>query len=225
MGLEDIFNEYNDTDLQRRILTLLFVIFIVFTLWLNTQFVGLNILEASSTVLVYLTLLVVSAVFFFTDALADLNNLKNFTDTLGLGSSKKVAIALVIGAVLGFFLSGQGLSVINPQSVSWLSDASARAFLFVVVLAPFTEEMFFRATLTPILMKVFGKVPYHAGIIVSIVLSSGAFALFHYSVYGQSVELMMSAFIVGLIANVGMYFTGSIGFGLGLHYMINYRLF
>lgn len=219
----DIFNEYKDSVPLTAVLSVIFFGFFIALAWLYTQFNVLGIVDGASATMVYIILLIMGGMFFLIDNLADRNNLDSIIDAVGLGNPKALLISIGAGIGLGLILARQGLFLIDVQSVSWLADIDLRAFIFVVIVAPFVEEFFFRGGLSAFLIKNFGNYSY--GSILAILTTSGLFALFHYAVYGASIELLMGAFMIGLIANVGIYLTKSLGFGLALHYTINYIIF
>ena len=84
------------------------------------------------------------------------------------------------------------------------------------------EEIFFRGFLQHTLnaLLVGNKLEMGYGVL-SPLLANGAFALFHYAVYGAVPTAILGAFIFGMIASLGNSYAKSLGFGLGAHFFIN----
>ncbi|MBI2597641.1 MAG: CPBP family intramembrane metalloprotease [Candidatus Diapherotrites archaeon] len=65
--------------------------------------------------------------------------------------------------------------------------------------------------------------PNLAAGLIAMVIQSGIFALFHYRVFGNSIEAIVPSFVFGIIATLGCYLFKSLGFEIGLHGINNLR--
>lgn len=120
---------------------------------------------------------------------------------------------LIVGA-------GASLVVILPFLLMRLTGAIASiavlsvspvALFFVVFVAPIVEEMFFRGLMMPVLIDRFDNV------YIGIVATAVVFALFHYGVYGVSLNSMMWLIILAVMLGFITVYTGSIIPAIMLH--------
>jgi membrane protease YdiL (CAAX protease family) len=134
------------------------------------------------------------------------------------GSLKTTAIYTVIGLIAMFvllFLLGILSLVFGFNDQYKISDKIAGlpwyVLLLAVVIAPFTEELFFRAFLIPWLGKFAGK--------FAIILSSILFSISHVT-YGSVVEIL-GVFVVGLVLGTVFVRSKSITPCIAIHLIYN----
>lgn len=167
--------------------------------------------------LVYTLMILIGMTLSYVETLADVNKLRDYLlDTLGMGTSLSNAIfSIVAGIFIGILIFGifPTMAMSHPPNQTYQSIN----FFFTVILAPFTETMFFFGIITPTFIKYLERWKY--GGIVGVVAGAFAFSMFHFKVLNGDVT---SAFIFGLISPLLMYATRSLGGSLSLHTVVNY---
>jgi membrane protease YdiL (CAAX protease family) len=206
----NFFKEWKDSEQMVQLGALSIVILTLVSLWISV-----NITEYQNIGFFFFGMLVIVGMVGFADYLKESNRVG------GSAAFGKNSMALMTGlfggAVLGVFLS-----VTMAFSIPFAA-AGLYSFLFVVILAPLVEEYFFRGTVFFTLLQT-GKSIFSEKYltIVSIVITSVVFGVFHFTAYGASVPLMFTAMIFSVIAITGNAFFKTTGFGLGLHLMVNF---
>lgn len=215
------FDEWID---DRRLFPLVFIVLtgqgILFTHWISSTYPSLQHISD-----IFFGMLIISTIIAMVDFIQEKNNLTSF---LYQGFSRdNLLFSLFLGVLAGFILYSLqfifGFSSSSVQNVDPLTG-----FVFVVIVASYCEELFFRCSLQPtfytFLNNLIGvKNRFVNGILATISVSA-IFAFYHYSILGLSTSLVFP-FIFGLIATVGNYWRKSVFFGIGLHVILNYLWF
>ena len=144
---------------------------------------------------------------------------------------KVLAVGFIAGGIAGLLMQAVNFSVLPLpfsaiQSTQGIVGISA-AFIFVVVIAPYAEEKFFRMTLFPSARVLLGNIGLSKDYasIAAIVLVGLLFGFYHFSVFGGVPSLMFSAFIFSTIAIFLNYSFKSAYAGYGLHVVNNFLAF
>lgn len=180
--------------------------------------VYINIPSIAQTASIYLFLLLISLFIFVLDSSNDNNGI---VGAVSIGRTWKNAIlAFVIGGGIMVFLVGIKSLTLISVPLTAIADQNWN-FLFVVIVAPLVEEVFFRmcALYTAIQFFKNAAVPYHdvsAAIFVNI-----CFGLFHGYAYGWNAPAMVAAFIFGMVVTIGNQLFQSSSFGWGAHVVNN----
>jgi membrane protease YdiL (CAAX protease family) len=174
------------------------------------------------------------------------NTDKDVVGFLFLGESPLIAItALFFGVAFGAaVLIPTNFTILAPLVTVTKDIIQFLPFIYVVIAAPFVEEIFFRGWLFPNLSRAFGAININPIIAVAgaILLTSAAFSVMHLVTYGNQCEAphniqaygsteaclnnsMGSAFIFSLIAILGNALLGSLAFSYGLHVSLNWAIF
>jgi membrane protease YdiL (CAAX protease family) len=98
------------------------------------------------------------------------------------------------GAFIGLNLVNASFAIGNPYAL-WAS------VLAVALVAPITEELFFRGTVQPLLEKVTKNLWLGW---VAILAQAGIFAGFHYFAYGASLSAVTTPFIGAFVFGIAM---------------------
>ncbi len=143
--------------------------------------------------------------------------------TVGFGQNNTAVSAIMMGIVVAFaiiFLN----SVFNAAPVSKdvlgvpLALTGGMAVFMVGLVAGYIEEAFFRGTLQPTFSEIIGNnISPQLGSILAILITALLFGGFHYTAYGQSSTLMVSATIFGLVASAGNSYYRSTLFSVVMH--------
>lgn len=229
MSLNTFFNEwYDDPKIYTVLATALTATMMVALLGL---YVNLNApLDKYS--MVYLSMLVIGVIVGGIDFIIEKNPLFAF---LYAGKSYTAAgFALLIGIIAGLFAIGTSKAVFFPSFATTSSSSEplffgiSAGFFFVVLIAPYAEEKFFRMVTMPTFNVWFRNLRFKilsntfvCGALAA-VLTSLAFGLYHWSAYGGSIAYIQSAFIFSIIAIIGNYALKSVFFGVGLHFTNNF---
>lgn len=210
------FSEWEDSRKYFSLFFLITIFFLVLLVWIKT-----NIPTIAYQADIFLGFTFVGIIFAAIDYIKKDNGLfgflfigKNLTTTL---------IAFVVGCfIAALFFINQFAIISTPMSAVSISTTLS-AFIFVVLVAPYVEELFFRMSLYPTIIasleKNVGK--FNAGVIATLFVCV-AFAFFHFAVFNAGFGLMISAFLFSLIAIIGNRVTESSYFGFGLHLTNNF---
>jgi membrane protease YdiL (CAAX protease family) len=139
------------------------------------------------------------------------------------GIGKEPLTALFWGCIAGFLLI-LGFSINSMFIPFSIGSTTVLSFIFVVIAAPFVEANFFRGVLQPtftlLLTDWFTENKDLAGVLSMIVVSI-AFAVFHVNIFGLSNLFNFSAYVPYLlfsfIVTFGMYYFRSVAFEYGAH--------
>ncbi len=187
-------------------------------LWIMT-----NVPEFSSEANIYALMIIFGSVIALIDFVSEKNILSGF---VYFGKSINVALtAIIAGTVLGVLMQIGNFAVIQtPLAIT--QSTTLGAFFFVVLIAPYVEEKFFRMAAYPTVVNLLNVITSREiSTLISIALVSLVFALFHYLVFSASVELFIAAFAFSVIAIIGNRFFESTGFGVAMHYVNNFIAF
>lgn len=188
-------------------------------LFLILEWIVINVPGEAERATIFLWLLIAAALVAGLDTLVERNPFWTYVD---YGRTwKAMIIALVVGVVVAFVLSG-GLKFSLLQPFAIAGTASTMTFLYTVIAAPFVEEKFFRGFLNPTSGNLFKLFGLPSPLTLGIIFSSIVFGVFHFIAYGGQPMLMFTAIAFGLIASVGNYYFKSRGFGVGLHVATNF---
>jgi membrane protease YdiL (CAAX protease family) len=203
------------------------MILMVLLLWFQS-----NVPELKNTADIYWNFLLIGIILGGIDFIAEKNILFSFLFT---GKTIKTAIFALIGGLLtGFLLNSTSLVIATPLAIN--IPASLASFVFVVLIAPYAEEKFFRAAFYPTSVQIFKRIlnvffkvndkqAYLVAGLFSIFLVSGAFAFFHLAAFGANPSLVFSAFLFSVIVIIGNRVSESFYFGVGTHLMNNFITF
>ena len=169
--------------------------------------------------MVFIVLLIVWAFVFFDEMLSARGNSQ--LDLIGLGrqplNAMLVGFAMFVPIIVfGFY----GRSSIIPLINQSIAADNVFGFVYVVLLAPFVEALFFRGLLIPELALILRKFAGFDSVVSGLlgVLGSAAmFAWYHWYVFGGNSTNLTFTFIFGIIAGLGVYATRSIAFEFGFH--------
>lgn len=127
----------------------------------------------------------------------------------GVGSKSKALMGAIVGAALGFVLTGFQFSI-TPLAV-----AGTLGWTYVVVLSPVLEEMFFRGVLLPTMGKLLPG-------ILAFVGQAAIFGSWHFVAYGGDTNAMLAAGLFGLLAAALNFVFKSLAPSLALHIVYNW---
>ncbi len=137
--------------------------------------------------------------------------------------------AFGIGCVIAFiFSTTYSILPFNTlPSTGQLLFGVSSAFFFVVIIAPWVEELFFRMTIFPSLRQFLINLKINMDIasIGAVILVSGLFAFYHFAVFNGNPSVMMTAFVFSVVAILLNYTCKSSMAGYGLHLVNNYFAF
>lgn len=177
--------------------------------------------EFEKPALIYMVMMIIWIFGLSFDLIWHVNKKPDQAAVNGIGEKPIPALiwGLVIGGLLVFLFSTQSIFV--PFSVI---STTSLGFLFVVVAAPFVEANFFRGVLQPTFTLLFEdwftKNKDLAGVL-SMVIVSVAFALFHVNIFGLSNLFNVYAYVpyvlFSFIVTFGMYYFRSVAFEYGVH--------
>jgi len=210
------FSEWKDNRELYPIFSLLTIFFIIGLFWIVT-----NIKQFEYQANLFLAMMLFGLIVAGFDYFNEKNNLFGF---LFIGKNlKDMAIAIIFGAFLAILLSINSFAVISTPLSSVTVSATVGVFLLSVLIAPYTEEYFFRMSLYPtIVASLQPKFGYFGAGVIAILIVSSAFALFHFAVFSAGISLMISAFIFSVLAIVGNRLFESSYFGFTLHIVNNF---
>lgn len=193
------------------------IIIIAFLLGTIILVVFTNFPEVSQVAVIYMILLIVAG---FAGLFDIVFRSRGFKD-LFAGSGKHFYIALAVGLLIGLTTFFASFFVVP---IPFAITQNLFILLFAVIVAPLTEELFFRGTLqhviTGFLKNFLGQSFLVSGIIATFVQSL-IFALYHFTIFGGSPEKVFASFIFAIVVTIGNAMFRSLGFGMGLHFTNN----
>ena len=212
--------EFEDSAISKALVSTLILAFFIVLLWFMV-----NVEEQRATITIYLFITIIVAILWFSDYITDKLGAEEVVSAVGFGNSLPIVlIASAIGIFIGYFLVFGKMSIAVPLSVG--IPIEFFRFLYIVIASPVLEELLFRATLIPTLIVLLNKTPIaQLSMPVSIIGSAGAFAFFHFSVFGGSTQLIFSAFVFGLIAGIVMIMFKTIAGSILMHGTNNYLVY
>lgn len=151
----------------------------------------------------------------------ELMNSKSLFGAQFVGLPKNFLIAIILGTIFGFLITGQGFSILGAPTALTATPfglVEEFNFLYTVVLAAVGETVFFQGFLYPTFSKLFGSP------LAGLLIANGSFAGYHLIVYGLDPLLVFGAFLFGVIANLGSNYLNSLGFGIAAHFVNNFVL-
>jgi len=164
--------------------------------------VCVNVPEYFNHAVIYMFALIVYVLFSVTRVLPSYGfNTENIMRQVLVGVGASVALALPI---LMYRVFGATASI----AILTLSPV---AMFFIVFVAPIVEEMFFRGLMMPVISE------WLNNIYVGIVLTAVIFALFHYGVYGVSLNNMMWLIVLAVMLGFITVYSESIVPAIILH--------
>lgn len=179
-----------------------------------------NFPEVSQVAIIYMILLIVGGFGGLFDIVFRSIGFKD----LFAGAGKHFYIALFVGLIIGLIIF---LLQLFSVSIPFAISGNLFIILFAIVVAPLTEEIFFRGLLQHITAGFFrsflGQSVLISGIFATFIQAS-IFALYHFSVFGGSPEKIFSSFIFAIIVTIGNAMFRSLGFGMGLHFTNNFTV-
>jgi len=133
------------------------------------------------------------------------------SEFIGLGDPGQAWFNIGLGAVVGviFAIGVAGFAVLPPFAV-----VEPVALLFVIVLVPFVEELFFGSLLTPIFCRFF-TVPFGLGIV------GATFAFYHYRVWGATLQAVIILFMLRVLFSGLIIWRRSVAPAIVAHTIIN----
>jgi membrane protease YdiL (CAAX protease family) len=184
----------------------------IFLSWVETNFPSF-----AASAHMFNILLIWSAIFYVGKKFVTLQ-------TVGLGKNNDNALlAGGAGLVVGF-LFASNFSLLNMAIPSVATFAGISAItLFVGIVAPLTEETFFRGSLMPTIaewsqhLKVGSELYLH----IAVLGSAALFGLFHFAVSNGNMAFMFSAFVFGAGVGYGSVFFKSTAFAYIAHLYVN----
>ena len=223
------FDEWEDS---KSLLTAIAFLFtgsmLIFLNWLSTNFIELKPFAD-----IFFGMLVICSMIAGFDYFFERNKLFGFV----YGGKNKTTLVkgFLVGALIALFL---GITQFNVLPIPFASSLPAESlvfgmpsmFIFVVIVAPYAEEKFFRMTIFPTVKLWFENFAKEFGVSISsnvsgigsLILTSSAFALYHVSVFGGAENLLFTAFLFSVIAIVLNYAMKTVFAGYGLHLVNNW---
>jgi len=212
--MKKFFKEWNDTPRVNSIAMSFMMLLGIIVLWfyINVPDPSVQFLSAS-----YLSMITLIAIMSGIDIAVEKN--KIFAST-SWGNSKRIPIAGLMGLLVMFVLTSRSF-VLVPFSVV---PQGMLDWFFVVIIAGWVEESFFRQTLIPTLILSFETAKLGIPVLVPIIIGNIMFAVFHFIAYGGSEYMMFVAFAMGMIWTFGNYYFKSSAFGQLGHMFNNLRV-
>lgn len=216
------FEEWNDSKKLFGLAGLISLSLMMFLFWIMV-----NVPELDKSATIYLTMLIIATAIAGFDFFFEKGKVFGF---LFVGKNlKTLFLALIVGGVLAVLLSLGKFSILIAPLSAIQVDSVLVSFIFVVLVAPWVEEKFFRMFFYPnivlMLQNAFPKRQTLFAGLLAVIVTGVLFALFHFAVYGANLNLMFLAFVFSTIAIVGNRIFESAGFGVGLHYVNNFLAF
>jgi len=139
---------------------------------------------------------------------------------VGLGGLQNTLVGIAAGALAFLLLDiGAGLSFYE----SFLATETLQLFFFIVIVASFVEEIVFRGTFFPLLTRIFesGTRDNNIAGLISLIIVSTAFGLFHWQAYGANIGNMVVAVFFGVVFTMGNYVFRTLAFSITWHILHN----
>lgn len=187
--------------------------------WISTQFGQLTGHEVEASIAKdYGTFALIALVV----AIAAAVNFAFFRFTgFGKQDNRMLVVLMVAGAVVGFLVTSAG-KIFFTKILTGAIDPTL-SFAFVIILAPFVEEYFFRGALFPSITAFItskGKSTLFAEGIAAVVVSA-LFSIWHIVAANGDTSALTSYFIFSMIMCALLKVTGSIAPALGAHLTLN----
>lgn len=188
------------------------IITFLLTLWASSQFGQLTGQEDTTSVsntytFMALSVIVVSLVG------------RGVFQFIGIKSTgSKILILAAIGGAIGFISTSQGKALLAPQLPAAIDPLLSS--IFVLFIAPFVEEYFFRGFLFPTFTALAGN----KGIVseaIGAIVSSLLFVIWHLVAYSNSPDVFISLFIFAMIQCAMVKFTKELAPAVGSHFILN----
>lgn len=196
--------------------------------FLNTIFLAEGNLALAATTQFLMILIVFATAIFALEKVGERVKEIDIFETVGFGKKTfNFIIAILVGLVFAIAINFSNFSVITP-AIQSIIDVGTQNLLFIVILAAFIEELFFRGTLLPTTVKILLglKVPFAAEI--GLVLQALLFGLYHLGVIlvvnpeASIFDIrIIASFLFGLIAGIGNGLFQSTGFSYSAHFFNN----
>jgi membrane protease YdiL (CAAX protease family) len=180
--------------------------------WGITFFSQAGDVATTNTLWIFVLLLILAFIISIANDFTRGNDIFGFG---GFGDSNKALVALIASFVVGIAIISQNMTI---STLSVTGDSGIGVFT-VVVVAGIIEEMFFRGALFWTVAKMFGGTQF--GAVISSLITSATFGLFHWFSYSADMGMMVVAFVFSMIGIFGNMFFGSIGFSMGMHLLNN----
>lgn len=134
---------------------------------------------------------------------------------------KEIAPLFAVGAVAGFLITASGRLALTKLLGAGSIDPTL-SFTFIVILAVFVEEFFFRAAFFPSLEKFFsGKTHSIIATGLAALIVSAVFAFFHIVATGGDQSRLFGEFLFSILQISMLKFTGSVATPIGSHFARN----
>ncbi len=198
------------------------IIAFLLSLWL---FVSYQALPAIAFAFMLLTLLVIYGFEL------NLQKKSKLVSAFFLGKLPGFLISIAAGTIIGWLLGALPFSILGTPLAFSTSGASPNVplsavpsvnFVYIVLLAPIAETVFFRGWLYPQFTNVFRLLSLPMPAIIALFFVSAVFAIFHYVVYVGDFGLMLGAFVFSMIAGLASVLLKSLGFEFASHGIINF---
>ncbi len=140
-----------------------------------------------------------------------------------------IIIGLVLGSILGLTSRSGTASLILPVQSLFLGDLN---FIFVNIVAPILEPLFWRAFIFPtslaIFVGIFGKQRFNMALTAALLLSAFSFGLYHINVYfgqeqdfSKTYEVLTIAVVFALIFIIFNQALQTVSLEIGWHFANN----
>jgi len=199
-------NEINKKNLKYITLTFCYV-FIAFYFLINGRAIFPH-WSASETNSIFIYLVGVTAFLTVAIPLSSKMNLKYQSKTIDIITNFCISAPIFWMAFILIKDSGLWFQNITPLPAYLIIPT----IVFQVIIVGSSEEIIFRGTIFPLIAKI--------NVIVAVLLTSLAFAFFHYASYAGSLTAMGVALIMGLILNL-LYMKFNIGTAIAFHSFYN----
>lgn len=198
-------------------------------LYLTLSWIATNVVGQTEVVFVYFSFLLLFAAAYFVNVLKKhiprLQPLPFGTVSLGW-NIKAIALIILVGLGLGYFLVTQHLTVALPLDVTYKQIVASMDYIYKVVMSPIIEEMFRAIVLisSALITWRFSK-NWMLSLLMGLLVSSFAFGIFHWLAYQQEFAFIGAAIIFGLIAGILMILSKSILPSIAFHFANNQLIF
>jgi len=188
---------------NRSPMLLMFISYFILCWW---SYINVEAMQMAAPA--YLFALVFTAVLYFLKTYADMGefiDLGNPSRTwMDMALGFFVALPFSLGALIRVFIPTGAIAALTPLG-----------FLFVALVAPFCEELFFGGSLTPVMCSYLGVIP-------GLILNGVIFSIFHYSVYGVQLQTALWLFILRVILSYLILWRRSLTVGIAGHTFVNF---
>jgi len=125
---------------------------------------------------------------------------------------------LLIGGIIGFLSTSQGKTAIAPLLPAAIDPTLSG--VFILFLAPFVEEYFFRGFLFPTLVALSGNKGI-SSVATGAVVSSAIFVIWHLVAYISDPSQFLPLFIFSIVQCSLVHFTKELTPAIGSHFIMN----